>query len=620
MPPVRRKKTPRSSRKSATPGRSGNAESHVDLQIADTGEILHAENVRIPGASTTFQSSVPSRATERPVTVRSNDRRDQRPYQTFPRNWSLPHICSYIKNILNITAPSGLTRQQYQQFYTDNFHLLHNQPSGSDNIPDNDRNSQELPPDIPPQSSVNLSDIMIAFQSLKQTVENLQTHVQRQQITQLSQPPPPQQPPQQPQPNFSVPEHFIMDPPSGPHHGYGLYTARFAKDDPFAEEPEGNFPALPQQILDGTTPEVEVVSTTLRRQICEDGQIQEASSQGRQCAYPMSSNHSNQHSTCSDLNKLWSQALSTKTQAVYKSGLHNFLNFMAMCSVRWWPAALPPITEQTLLCFVAHCFYKLQYKCTTIRSYLAAVRFAYLRHGIENPWSVCNTLRLETIMKAIQRIQSVPAAERLPITIHVLRNLCFQLDKRLFNHYTNMLLQAVFSLAFYAFLRCDEFTCAKYVYQKHLSMNSITFNEEYTCFDLFLKQSKTDQLGKGVTITVHAVPGPTCPVQAMKNYVNLRNQSQARASDPLFLTDCGIPLHRDYFIHKLHQTLAAAGYDYKKFNGHSFRIGAATSAAAAHVPDHMIKALGRWKSDCYARYIRVDKGSIAAAQRNIAHT
>jgi hypothetical protein len=43
------------------------------------------------------------------------------------------------------------------------------------------------------------------------------------------------------------------------------------------------------------------------------------------------------------------------------------------------------------------------------------------------------------------------------------------------------------------------------------------------------------------------------------------------------------------------------------YSGHSFQIGAATTAGSVHVEDHLIKILGRWSSDAYCKYIRTEK-------------
>jgi len=77
----------------------------------------------------------------------------------------------------------------------------------------------------------------------------------------------------------------------------------------------------------------------------------------------------------------------------------------------------------------------------------------------------------------------------------------------------------------------------------------------------------------------------------------------------------GAPLSRSTFVHSLKVILRLIGLKADEFNGHSFRIGAATSAASAHVEDHLIKVLGRWSSDAYVRYIKTAKSVLQNAQR-----
>ena len=47
------------------------------------------------------------------------------------------------------------------------------------------------------------------------------------------------------------------------------------------------------------------------------------------------------------------------------------------------------------------------------------------------------------------------------------------------------------------------------------------------------------------------------------------------------------------------------------FTTHSFRIGAALTAAMLDIPHYMIKALGRWSSDAYELYIRLPDERLA---------
>ena len=52
------------------------------------------------------------------------------------------------------------------------------------------------------------------------------------------------------------------------------------------------------------------------------------------------------------------------------------------------------------------------------------------------------------------------------------------------------------------------------------------------------------------------------------------------------------------------QLLSLSGLDSSHYAGHSYRIGAATTAASVGLPPWLIKTLGLWSSDCYERYIQ----------------
>ena len=62
---------------------------------------------------------------------------------------------------------------------------------------------------------------------------------------------------------------------------------------------------------------------------------------------------------------------------------------------------------------------------------------------------------------------------------------------------------------------------------------------------------------------------------------------------------------RHKFASLLKVNLAKAGFDIQLYKGHSFRIGAATSAAEAGVSEQDIMRMGRWKSSAFKRYIRI---------------
>ena len=79
------------------------------------------------------------------------------------------------------------------------------------------------------------------------------------------------------------------------------------------------------------------------------------------------------------------------------------------------------------------------------------------------------------------------------------------------------------------------------------------------------------------------------------------------------------PLLKDVFVKKVRKALMAAGIDHNLYSGHSFRIRTATSAAAAGVPAHLIKTMGRWSSEAYHVYIRTPREALASVSVALAN-
>jgi hypothetical protein len=95
--------------------------------------------------------------------------------------------------------------------------------------------------------------------------------------------------------------------------------------------------------------------------------------------------------------------------------------------------------------------------------------------------------------------------------------------------------------------------------------------------------------------------------------------TNATEKDPLFVEEHSIVLSRNYFISIFKALLSYLGFVLSDYSVHSFRIGAATTCASNCIQDHMMQTLGRWKLNCFMRYIRTSYRDINSAQKMTCH-
>jgi hypothetical protein len=181
------------------------------------------------------------------------------------------------------------------------------------------------------------------------------------------------------------------------------------------------------------------------------------------------------------------------------------------------------------------------------------------------------------------------------------------------------MLFTTFVVAFYGFLRCGEFTvhdATLFDKEFNLCLSDISVQSDYAV--IHLKHSKTDPFRNGVDIQLHRLNHELCLYTPLNNYLMLRKaKGFLQSYDPLFINESGQALERNFFISKLKHLLDLCGHDSQLYNGHSFHIGAATSAGKNNIEDHLIKTLGRWNSSSYCRYIKTCKSLIKKAQQKL---
>lgn len=273
--------------------------------------------------------------------------------------------------------------------------------------------------------------------------------------------------------------------------------------------------------------------------------------------------------------------VASSTRRTYQSGLNAFANFCARFNI------LPlPASSLTLQYFCAYVSQHISYK--TLKVYLSAIRLLHIEHDLPDP---TDDSLLELVCRGIRRQQGDNKRPRLPITINILRTLKNQLRVSQYSPLEQRMLWASFTLAFYGFLRISEYT--------NLQWSDVTVSGNE--ISIKLRQSKTDPFRRGHSISIHASDSSTCPLRAFKLYSALITNKLP--SSPVFSAGQFSPLSRTKLNTVLRNLLQQAGVNQSCYASHSFRIGAATTAAAAGLPSWLIQKLGRWTSNTYASYI-----------------
>ena len=260
----------------------------------------------------------------------------------------------------------------------------------------------------------------------------------------------------------------------------------------------------------------------------------------------------------------------------------------------------PPVASYTIFLFLTHSF-QLGKVGSTIASMASAVSYVHKLAGLTDP---CATHAIKKFIVATQK-KSPSLDLRCPINGVLLAKLV-QSVPSVCQAYEAVLLKALFLTLFHGCFRVGELV-ARCGAQKHLVVqySDISFClQSYKAISckIVLKYSKNGKPGETQIVTLGSHTG-ACPLEALLAFI----KSRGDAVGPLFSYPDGSGFFRNKFAKLLALVLRHIGLNPNLYKGHSFRIGAATQAAADGKSDADIRCLGRWRSDAFKKYIRFHK-------------
>jgi site-specific recombinase XerD len=267
---------------------------------------------------------------------------------------------------------------------------------------------------------------------------------------------------------------------------------------------------------------------------------------------------------------------SVNTIRAYKSDFNHFVDFCKKNNLKPLPAD-PKIVSF----YITHL--SLNSKVSTLKRRLASISVIHKLKG--HYIDIKHPLIIENLM-GIQRKKGVFQKSKNPILVNELRQIINIIEKNSTNELKKNRDKALILIGFSGGFRRSELV--------NIDLDDIEFTKEGV--KIFIKRSKTDQSGEGM---IKAIPyfkeKSFCPVIFLKQWIEISKIQKGLIFD---ISDKMVAL-------LIKRYLSKAGFDSKKYSGHSLRSGFATVAADSGADEKSIMNMtGHKTTQMVRRYIK----------------
>jgi site-specific recombinase XerD len=267
---------------------------------------------------------------------------------------------------------------------------------------------------------------------------------------------------------------------------------------------------------------------------------------------------------------------SVNTIRAYKSDFNHFLDFCKKNNFKPLPAD-PKIVSF----YITHL--SSNSKVSTLRRRLASISVI---HKIKGHYiDIKHPLIIENLM-GIQRKKGVFQKSKNPILINELKEIINAIEKLEKKEIKKARDKALILIGFSGGFRRSELVS--------IEIEDLEFTKEG--IKIFIKRSKTDQSGEGM---IKAIPyfkdKNFCPIYFLKKWIEISKINKGLIFD---ISDKMVAI-------LIKRYLSAAGFDPKKYSGHSLRSGFATVAADSGADEKSIMTMtGHKTTQMVRRYIK----------------
>ena len=307
-----------------------------------------------------------------------------------------------------------------------------------------------------------------------------------------------------------------------------------------------------------------------------------------------------------DICRYQAAALASSIIKAYLVALQSYNTFCPHNQVH-----LLPLNEDTLQRYVVSLARRVSHG--TIKTYLCGIA-KYFSRMFGFPQSISSMACLYYLLRGIRRTQGplFTRHRRNPITTCHLQLIHHRIRFVQYNHFQQTAICTASPSAVFGLLRSVEYTYKSHSLvdpSKELMVQDVTIATNRSLMTIHSRSSKTDPFTVGCSIRVGATGDRVCPVAWMHRYLELRTGIRG----PLFmLSPNGFLTRQDRNV-----MLSRCLPEVPHINTHSFRIGAASAAASAGVPNNTIQLLGRWSSDAYRRYLHLSNATVIGLSQRI---